>query len=303
MGVGMLTEALELAAGIEGLRPEIRYDLDERTEEKPWLSVEFTSATAVPDPLAETLLLRHTDRRRYAGGSLDEPMFGQLAQMALATPGINLYCIDRYPTEYLQLLQDADRSVMEWDEMRHDMTRWMRFTEQQIHDTQDGMPWRGLLRGPENWRHYIQSRFWWLSTWLDWFPAWLMQLQGKFFDDSGELTPMSFNDGAGLGCVTVDSESKEDLVASGRVIMKIWLALNKNGYGFQPMTNLPSITYPRQLGAFDLPPSIRHLVTDDYAILQRTYGFANGELPVFCFRTGLAASEYPTNARTLRRAR
>ncbi len=301
LGIGMLSESLELAASIEGLKPEIHYDLDDRTDQKPWLIVEFkTAENSLPNPLAEVLLSRHTDRRRYAGGSLDDLVFTELKQMADTMTGVNLYCINQYLPEYLQLLQDADRSVMEWDEMRHDMSRWMRFTDREIRETSDGMPWRSLLRGPETRLHYLQSRFWWLATRLDWFPNWLMQLQRLFFDDSGELTPLDFDDGACLGCVTTSSGSREDLIAAGRLVLKIWLLLNYRGYGLQPLTNLVSITYPRQLGTFELPDSVRDLVVGDYEILQRSYGFVNGELPVFCFRTGLAASKYPANARTLR---
>ena len=302
MGLGMLSEALELAAGSEGMSVKIYHDLNEHTDEKPWLSAELEpNQQSRPNPLAEVLWTRHTDRRRYAGGSLDDPVFAELKQMADTVTGVNLYCIDHYPLEYMRLLQDADRSVIEWDEMRRDMSRWMRFSTQEIRQTRDGMPWRSLLRGPETRLHYIQSRFWWLATRLDWFPAWLMQLQRLFFDDSGELTPLSFDDGAGLGCITVASDAKEDLVVAGRLAMRLWLLLNRRGYGLQPLTNLVSITYPRKLGTFDLPEKIRHLVQEDYAVLQRTYGFSNGELPVFCFRTGLAAGEYPENARTLRR--
>lgn len=303
LGLGMLTESLCLSCQKVGLKANLCYHLTNRSDKRAWLTAKLSTInTALPSPpLADSLLTRHCDRRRYAGGYLSDPIFTALQQKAKLYSQTNLYLIDQYPEDYLRLLRNADRSVMEWDEMRRDMGLWVRFTDKKISSTRDGMPWRSLLRGKETWKHYIQSRFWWFSTYWDWFPLGLLKLQRLFFDDSGELSPTDYSDGAGLGCITVKSAQPEDLVDAGRLALHIWLLLNAHGYGFQPLTNLVSITYPRQLGTFDLPKPLRYLVKNDYSILQRTYAYPEGELPIFCFRTGLATEKYPERARTLRR--
>ncbi len=303
LGIGMLAETLSLSCSVIGVKADIHYDLKGRSDEKPWLTANLSIANAQisSDPLAKGLFLRHSDRRKYIGGSLNDAVFSELQQKMLDKSPAKLYFIDQYPKDYLNLLKNADLSVMLWDEMRKDMGLWVRFTDKQVASTQDGMPWRSLLRNKENWQHYVQSRAWWLSTKLDWFPEWLINLQSKFFDDSGDLTPAHFDDGAGLGCITVKSGYPNDLVEAGRLVLRTWLLLNLRGYGVQPLTNLVSITYPRQLGTFDLPKPLRYLVKDDYAILQNTYGFSENELPIFCFRTGLSMGSYPENAKTLRR--
>lgn len=301
MGVGMLQEAVRLAASRERMAVHFQTQLTARDDHTPWLVATLQAdADTPPDPLADALELRHTDRRRYAGGSRHDPIFAQLTEMSTTLAGTAIYCIDHYPADYRQLLQQADQSVMAWDEMRHDMGRWVRFTHRATQRSRDGMPWQSLLRGEQRWWHYLQTRLWWLATRIDWFPESLMALEQKLFDDSGQLTPSDFSDGAALGCVTVNSDTPEALVTAGRFVMRLWLLLNQQGYALQPLTNLVSITYPRQLGTFDLPPEVRHLVSNDYAILQQTYGFGDGELPIFTFRTGLAASPYPNHARTLR---
>ena len=301
LGIGMIAETLKLACSREGLEARLTFLLEERSDEHPWLRAELHTVDNIsPDPLAQALLLRHCDRRYYAGGSLDDPVFQEVRQEAKAIQGANLYFTDQYPNEYLQLLKNADQIAMEWQEYSDDMAKWLRFTDKEIESTRDGMSWRTLLRGNPNWRYYLRSRLWWLATRFDWFPQSLQKID-SYFDDSWELSPSSYDDGAGIGCITTRSASVEDLVASGRLVIRLWLLLNLRGYGFQPLTNLPAIIYPQRLGTFKLPNHLNYLVANGYETLQQLFGFSEPELPIFCFRTGRAKGEYPAIARTLRR--
>jgi hypothetical protein len=302
LGLGIIAESLELACSMEGLQVQITYFLENRSDEHPWLKAELYPATEpTVDQLAQAIFIRHSDRRHYAGGSLNDPVFQKVHEEAKANQGANLYFIDKYPPKFLELMQNADRIVMEWEELRQDLTGWVRFTDREIAETRDGMPWRSIIRGTENWLYYLRSRFWWLATRLDWFPASLQKLETRLFDDSAELSPLNYDDGAGIGCITTVSASAEDLIASGRLSLRIWLLLNLNGYGFQPLTNLPALIYPLHLGNLDIPNHLTALVENGYETLQQIFGFPEPELPIFCFRTGLAMGEYPVNARTLRR--
>nr|VFJ96143.1 MAG: hypothetical protein BECKLFY1418A_GA0070994_10565 [Candidatus Kentron sp. LFY] len=300
-GLGMVAESLNLACSTEGLQARITYFLEKRSDKSPWLRVELSPADTLPDPLARGIFLRHTDRRRYAGGSLQDSVFKEAHNVAEAISGANLYFTCNYPEEYLQLLRNADQLVMTWPELRHDIMKWTRFTDKEAAETRDGMGWRSYLRGPENWVYYLRSRIWWLATRLNWFPAWLQRFETLFFDDSAELSPLTYDDGAGIGCVTTASDAPKDLVSSGRLAMRLWLLFNLSGYGFQPITNLSGMIYRLRTGAFILPVSLRHFVANGYEILQGLFGFPLQELPMFTFRTGLATGEYPDNSRQLRR--
>jgi len=302
LGIGMIAETIELASSIEGLAAQFTFLLEERSDEHPWLRAELNTVDNLsPTPLAPALFLRHSDRRYYAGGSLDDSVFQEVRQEAAAIQRANLYFTDKYPAEYLQLLKNADLIALEWPEFRDDMTRWVRFTDKEIKQTRDGMSWRSFLRGNPNWLYYWRSRLWWLASRLGWFPQSLLKLESYLFDDSSELSPSSYDDGAGIGCITTLSASVEDLVAAGRLTLRLWLLFNLRGYGFQPITNLPAIIYPQRLGTFKLPESLNHLVENGYETLQQLFGFSEPELPIFCFRTGRANGEYPAIARTLRR--
>ncbi len=301
-GIGTLLETLELVCSAEGLEAQTTLLLENRSDESPWLRAKLYPAERLPDPLAQAVFLRHTDRRKYAGGTLDDPIFQEAHREANAISGANLYFIDEYPDEYLQLLQNADQKVMEWDELRCDLMRWTRFTDKEIATTRDGMQWRSFLRGSENWIYYLRSRIWWLAATFDWFPEWLHNLETAFFDDSSELSPSSYDDGAGIGCITTQSASMEDLITSGRLSLRIWLLFNLNDYGFQPLTNLSSTIYPLQTGGLNLPKYLTHLVENGYETLQQVFGFSKQEIPIFCFRVGIVSGEYPANTRSLRRA-
>jgi hypothetical protein len=302
LGIGMIAETLELACSSEGLEARLTFLLEERSDEHPWLRAELNTVDNIsPDPLAQALLWRNCDRRYYAGGSLDDPVFQEIDQEAAAIQGANLYFTDKYPDEYLQLLKNADQIAIDWQEYSDDMAKWLRFTDKEIKKTRDGMSWRTLLRGNPNGLYYLRSRLWWLATRFDGFPQSLQKLESYFFDDSWDLSPSSYDDGAGIGCITTLSTSVEDLVAAGGLTLSLWLLLNLRHYGFQPLTNLPAIIYPQRLGTFKLPNDLNHLVANGYETLQQVFGFSESELPIFCFRTGRAKGEYPAIARTLRR--
>lgn len=300
VGLGMVAEGLELASKTEGLQARITYFLERRSDKSPWLRAELNPADIPPDPLEQGLFMRHSDRRRYAGGSLDDPVFHEVRREADAIQGVNLYFINEYPDDYLRLLRNADQIMMALSEVRRDFTKWLRFTDKEIKRTRDGINWRTLLRGPKNWVYYMRSRIWWLSARLDWFPSWLMKLETIFFDDSGR-SPSRYDDGAGIGCITVTSETMENLAESGRLALRIWLLLNLRGYSFQPMCNLGESVYSQRVGKPYLPGHMSHLLANGYETLQRIFSFSDNELPLFFFRTGLPMCEYPENARALRR--
>ncbi len=302
VGLGMVAESLELACSAEGLKAEVNLALENRGDDKAWLTAELSEDARVSkDLLAESLLSRHTDRRRYAGGCLQDEVFQKVKQQAEAQSQNNLYFIDQYPESYLKALKNADISVLEWPELFHDLSQWLRFTDKSILSTRDGMPWQSLLRGKNNWVYYLRSRLWWLSMQFPWLPTWLQSLEAQLFDDSSELTPVSYDDIAAIGCITTVSSSEEDLLNAGRLALRVWLSFNAQGYGFQPMTNLSSIVYPQHLNNFKLPDHLNPLVENSFEILQQTFQFPKSETPIFCFRTGIASAPYPKNARTLRR--
>jgi len=301
LGLGMIAETIDLVCKNEGLEARKTFFLENRSDHFPWLKAEIHEKKTVPDPLVKAIFLRHTDRRWYNGGSLNDPVFQEACDEAVKFSEVSLYFTNHYPEKYLKLLSSADEIVMNWEKLRHDLMQWARFTDKDIKRTRDGMTWRSFLRGKENWLYYLRSRIWHLAARLDYFPAFLQALETRFFDDSAELSPTSYDDGAGIGCITVNSDRTDDLVAAGRLMLRIWLLFNQNKYGFQPLTNLSITVYALSCGKFKLPENLSHLMDKGYETLQEMFGFPNKELPVICFRTGLSMGDYLPKTRSLRR--
>jgi len=301
LGAGMIAEAIELAASAEQLIAKCTFLLEDRNDQKPWLYVELEKFSCNADSLAAGLTLRHSDRRRYAGGSLSDPVFLEIKEQSNKLQGTQLYLSDQYPDEFMRQIDLADELLFLCPDIRHDFVRWARFTDKAIAKTRDGMSWRSFLRNRERWFHYLQSRLWWFGVYFDWFPTWLLALEERIFDDSGRPSPANYSDGAGIGCITTASDSLDDLVVAGRLTLRIWLQLNLQGYGFQAMTNLTCIAYPQRLGRWSHPTELVPELSGAYGILQNMFDFSETELPIFCFRTGLPIEPYPENARSLRR--
>jgi hypothetical protein len=301
LGLGMIAETIDLVCKDEGLEARKTFFLENRSDHSPWLKADIHGMETVPDPLVNAIFLRHTDRRQYNGGSLDDPVFQKACNEAAKFSEANLYFANQYPEKYLKLLSNADEIVMNWEKLRHDLMQWARFTDRDIKRTRDGMTWRSFLRGEENWIYYLRSRVWRLAARLDYFPAFLQALETRFFDDSAELSPTSYDDGAGIGCITVGSDRTDALLVAGRLMLRIWLLFNLNKYGFQPLTNLSITVYALRCGNFKLPEELSHLMENGYETLQEVFGFSNGELPVICFRTGLSVGDYPSKTWSLRR--
>ncbi len=240
LGLGLISESIDLACSTKELEAQIAYFLEERSDRKPWMTAKLLPTGTTPDPLAKGIFISHTDRRRFAGGSIDDQVFKDAVKETSNIKGANLYLTDKYPDAYIKLLHDANVSVLNWDEMRHDMMRWVRFTDKEIESNREGMTWRSFLRRSETFFDYLRSRLWWLAIRLDWFPPWLQNLETTIFDDANELSPGSYDDCAGLGCVTTVSDTPEDLIAAGRLIMRVWLLLNTKGYSFHPISNVSS---------------------------------------------------------------
>jgi hypothetical protein len=283
----------------------MHYHLEERSETKPWLTIEFEeSSNSNPHPLSFGLQQRHTDRRRYGGGSINDQVFKELKQHSLnsyANDNVNLYFTNNYPSEYLAALAGADESLWITKDILHEFNRWIRFTDRHTISSKDGLPWRSLLREPETTLHYLQSRLWWFSALLNFYPQKSPAMIQKMYGDYFHPTPKSYDDGAALACVTVNSGSRESLITAGKLILETWIRLNQAGYSVQPLTNLVYLTWLRRLGISDLPESDRHLIKNDYESSKKAYGFSESEIPVFVFRTGLPITPYPLNAKTLRR--
>ena len=89
---------------------------------------------------------------------------------------------------------------------------------------------------------------------------------------------------------------------AGRLIFRMWVYLNQQGYGFQPI-NLAAISSfldQQRLLPPDWLPSLKVLYPQIVQIFQRDAVLPQEFIPVWGFRTGRVKKGFPESATTYR---
>lgn len=192
----------------------------------------------------------------------------------------------------MRYLVQADSRLLRHPDAVADVLRWVRFSDEEVDATRDGVPWRSfgldlpalpapeLLRRPSSW-HRLRAigleRV--TSVWLR------RQLASS----------------AALCAISVQPGSREQLVAAGRLAFEAWTLLNREGFGVQPLTHPAISVYSLAQGAL-LPgtsPDFISLFQQGRGVLARAFGWSRTELPVWLMRIGVSPP-LPPRMRTLR---
>lgn len=304
LALGCLLESISLASSAEGWKARFELDLpDDRGKDAPaeargssaaeWARVGFEPTSSRPDALADTLAWRATDRRLHRGGSLEEPVFRQISSEASRYPACGLRFQGEPSRELLHYLASAETYVWKQPAAHRDLMRWIRFDRRQAKALRDGLPWPSLAI------NYFQSRVLRLCRS---FRVQKLLNRPAFLHHIRRMTKKQIRSSAGLGCLTVRSMDPKALVEAGRLGFRVWLWLNRSGYGFHPMTIASLSIYNYRAGTLQEGASNEfvRLFASGHGVLRRAFGFSSTEVPVWMFRTGLSPA-VPDAARTPRR--
>ncbi|MFO0757417.1 MAG: hypothetical protein U0359_13050 [Byssovorax sp.] len=294
LALGGVLEALSIAARAEGWSAEPALSLHGPAR-SIWATVRFSPAapaTPADRALLPAVEARATDRRIYRGGSLSHPVFAEIQRDAARFPGAGLHLLDRFSPALVRFIVAADASIWRDDAAYRDVTRWVRFSQKELDEAGDGVPFASAgVYLPESQIFRLAK----LS-----FARGLAERLG--------LLPLArlwverqLKSSAGLLMITVRDPSREAMIEAGRLAFSMWIRLNRNGFGVHPMTIQALPVY--HAATADLrpgtPPSDIGLFRDARPLLERAFGYPQGELPVWMFRTGLS-SPPPPSQRTRR---
>jgi nitroreductase len=290
IALGSVLESIQIAAAHEGLG--FSCTLHPNLKESPGASVRFETVSGAKkeEDLFRALNLRATDRRMYEGGSLREPLFASLKEEARQHPGFGIYLQDQYSESLLDYIAQTGCYVFETAAAHRDLFQWFRFNDAEAKRLRDGMPWRTL--GANIFEVQI----------LKLCKSFAVQQKLNalmFLKLAKEQTRKSVLSSAGMGLLTISSKSPEDLVAAGRIWMRLWCRLNLNGYGFQPLSAATLPAYDLEAGAPHADPFYKNLFQSGRKILQQAFQFPDSETPLLLFRTGKKAP-LPEKCRSLR---
>jgi sulfur-carrier protein adenylyltransferase/sulfurtransferase len=292
LSLGCVMESIAIAAPSLGLMPTFEHE-KKRLQAEPHVIVTFEPIKKKKEPLHRILFLRTTDRRLFRGGSLKDEIFSQVTQSIQEFSSHRLHFTDQYSSQLLNYMSAADCFVLYHKDVHRDLFKWLRFSDRKAEKLRDGLPWRNLGM------NYMESRV--LAMCKDYkIQDFFNKLVfGKQIKKNAEKAIMS---SAALGCITVSLKKVEDLITAGRIWMRVWCHLTAKGYGVQPMTSGVFPIYDLMTGALDLETlreDYAQLFKGGYGILKESFGFAEDEIPVMLFRTGLI-TPLPAKAKTFR---
>lgn len=291
IAIGALLETIAIAASVQGFRAEFTRRVD-CPESCPTIDVILIEAPEMlPDPLAEVIERRVTQRRPLSTTPLSEAQKHaleasvgpnhrvrwlegasarlQMARLLFRSARIRLTIPEAY---------EVHRRVIEWN---------ARYSEDRIPDQAVGMDRVGLklMRwAMHSWRRVQFLNHWAAGTWLprlqlDFLPAYRCAAHALVY---GEKLPANL----------------DDYLAGGRSVQRFWLTATALGLQFQPeMTPLIFSQYVREERVFSVEPGVfdqAHAVMLGLQSLSNVSQVSNG---VFLLRVGFGRTP---SARSIR---
>ncbi len=207
---------------------------------------------------------------------------------------MGLHVLEHPSRELLTYCAKADSYVWFEEAAYLDTLRWVRFSQEEVERTRDGVAWRSMgievprVPGLRLTRHPL---------------ARVLAERLRLYTVSSLWARAQLMSAAALLCVSVRSSGRASLVSAGRLVLRVWLRLNLAGYAAQPFT-LPALpVYMAFSGG--LPegtrPEFEALFQAGRGILSTAFGLAGSELPIMLLRTGIAPSSLPRELKALRR--
>ena len=295
VGLGCLAEYVAIAASGEGLSAALHFRYDEEHLDRPWLSVAFDSEQGGADDLLPGLKIRCSDRRLYEGGTLADPVFGEIAADVVDIQGANLYFEDSSNQKLIAYVLQCEEFLWADKEILPEILSWVRWNQEEVRRTRDGVPWQSLGVS------FLTSRLMKFVATSEIFRK-LARRSGGPLRAQQKTVEAQIRSSAALGCITVEDARPETMFKLGRVFVRTWVRLNLSGFGVQVMANpaIHAFQYAADIIPEDYPVASKRTFAQGERILTEAFGVGEGEIPAWMFRTG-KSSPLPAEMRTLRR--
>jgi len=254
LSAGAVIENITIAATQHGRSTEIEplWDPDDPTEFPQVAELRF-SAGARPDPLAEAIPARCTNRLLYAKKPVPDQHWEHLRASVAAFPDVHLHITaDRNQLKALaRLVMLADRFRFEYPAFHAEIFRQLRFTAEEAERTRDGLDFRTLALPPGSKLLIKALRSWSLMSRLNRLGL------------SRALTWPSYGSvlcSGGAVLLSVPEFTFAHILAAGRAFERLWLAATQLGLALHPLGSLPIfIAHEEILDGVKLTPQHRQL--------------------------------------------
>lgn len=283
---GALIENMVIAASAHGLKADVAL-FPEGPDSNAVAEVRLLAGTIEPDPLAEAIPQRCTNRRRYQGGTLDREQRESLISAANGFPYATVRIFSGSEQEQVaRVIGLNDRLVFENQDLHAFLFDHIRWNDAEAIETRDGMDIKTLeLAAPDALAFRLFKSFDLVQ---------LLNLFGisRIIGANGKKLAMS---ASAIGVITMPTREPVDYITSGRAMERIWLEATRQGLAFQLMTGITCLmgrVADNDTGT--LTPGAIQLIENATRPLESLYG---SQVPSIIFRVGKATG--PT-ARSLR---
>lgn len=288
---GALIENIAIASRQNGCQLDVSLFPDSDNPDHV-ATINFQSSQPIFDPLYEMIFKRSTNRFPYENGSIAEEGGQRLREAVKAVEGVTGYFVeDRGVINKLaKTLMANDQLVFERSDFHGFLFNQIRWSQQQVESTRDGMPVGVLgLNALErlffplmrHWRIVKLANVLGLSKIIG-FKCW-----------------WNVRSAALIGQIAVKKYDRPAFIQAGRALQRVWLEATRQGLAFQPIIGLPLLAYRLKENAlFEFSDVHQQIVADAEKHLRAWSGIDQSDQWVVSFRIGFGKD---LSSKTLRR--
>lgn len=273
---------LEQSALNFGYRAEIFFSMEQVNQGLFDFSVQFSKTSDQPKYNIKALRERCTDRRLFKKlDAMDWQNLKNICEHFDESVGIKQ--ISQPNEEFYQLITSQEAKIWTWKQAYQTILQWTRFSQKEIEDFHCGLNSKNFGLNP---LEHLSLK--WMRDY-NWYQNLVMGI-GFPRIYKMKLRQILANSGQFILLTTKGARTFSDLIEVGRVLADIWVNLNRQGVGLQPLTASNFLLWPYvALNKRDyLPDQMLSLVDPILSCFVSQAGINENEKPVFLLRTGQA---------------
>jgi hypothetical protein len=288
--IGAAIENAALAATRHNLRPQVEYILppQERHDTEELVARLRLHPDGQPDPLADQIAPRHTNRKPYRKNALATTTLDRLTEAAGGLCRCD-WITDRVAiAQMAKLVVSADRIRFETPTFHEELFEVLRFSRDEAQRTRDGLDMRTLE---------LPRPAWPLIRWLRSWPR--MRLMNRFGASRvfAGMSAVQVKASGALVMLSVSEPSDEGFLECGRGMQRLWLAATAEGLAVQPLGGLSLFLMKLAHEPDTLLAEHRRWLTDIRRGIEALFPAMRPHTPAMLLRLGQAT---PPKARSLR---
>lgn len=288
--LGTVIESIKIAASQFSLVAMPKLVLSNESDLSVWAEVRFSFASIYPDRLVPMIARRATDRRPFHGGQFDEDLLQKIQEIESEFPGYRIHIQTKPGRTFMNYYLKAEGLFWQNKNVVRDLSKWLRLTKKEVSRSNDGMSAKNAGMNPVEALSFRLFRIFPILPKILWHLGFGGAVKAKM--------KKGVQSSAGLICITAPTSGYESLYKVGQIGYRVWLLLNANRFGVQPLSYCSFSVADFQAGVFDQDQDAAEfkLFKHGQDVLKETFQLADQETPVWVFRTGLS-SELPKDTR------